>query len=185
MNFKDSWQVMAVHTIHYKGEEAIVKVIQTTNRIPHFFFLIHFPSVDVLLSRFDPRPEIWNASSLTLEEGRELGEFIEQQIGYRLPDKVSNNPFQYNGDIKLIIEAFKIQDLIIDRAKAPYTNDIYYQVHIPENRKVIMVKMEDFFGDCSWSFEEPINLSAKDFNTFKSLLIPFEEAYQLGIYKPI
>ena len=85
MSKPDPWQVMATHEICYKGETGKVEVIQLTNRTPEIFFFVHLPSRDILLSRFGTRSELWNGTSLRLDEAKALGEFIEQQIGYHLP----------------------------------------------------------------------------------------------------
>lgn len=180
----DPWQIMATHTIQYKGEEARVEVVQTLNRAPEFFFFVHFPSKDVLLCRFTANSQLWNGSSLTLEEGKELGEAIEQQIGYKLPEKACNNPFEYKGDIQVKIEKFEIGGLIIERAKAPYTIDIYYRISFSKKKKLVLVRMF-FIDDWTWAMESHVNMEGKDFGVFKSMLEHFEEAYQLRIYKPI
>lgn len=180
----DPWQVMTTHHIQYNGEPGKVELIQTTNRTPEFFFFVHFPSQDILLNRFSERPEFWIGSGLPLNEAKALGEFIEEQIGYQLPLKACNNPFLYKLDIQIKVERFQIDKVTIDRAKAPYTKDIFYQIHFSKKRKVTMVKM-DFLGDDLWTYDGPIALNTKDFETFKSMLEPFEVAYQLGIYKAV
>src|SRR5205085_8096677 len=94
------WQVMATHVISYKEEQVKVETIQTINRIPEFFFFVHFASGSVLLNRMETEfGEFWNGSSFSFEEGKNLASAIEAQIGYNLPKKVSNNPFQYKGEV--------------------------------------------------------------------------------------
>lgn len=39
--------------------------------------------------------------------------------------------------------------------------------------------------DACWLPESDTNLSEKDFELFKGMLEHFEQAYQLGIYKPV
>lgn len=181
MDQHDPWQVMATHTIHYKGEVGKVEVVQVTHRAPEFFFHVRFPGREILLCRFAGRPEIWNGSPVTLAEAKALGESIEQQIGYRLPVKADNNPFLYQGDLDVPVEHFRIGTLLIERAKAPYTSDIYYRIVFSEERKVVLVYM-DVMGERSWTFEGAWQLDEKVFHLFKSMLQNFEEAYQLGMY---
>lgn len=181
MNQGNSWQVMATHEIQFAGEVGKVEVIQLTNGTPEFFFFVHFPSRDILLSRFGVRPELWNGTSLRLAEAKALGEFIEQQIGYTLPPKACNNPFHYKGDIQIKLERFRFNELFIERAKAPYNTDVYYRIIFSEDRKVTLIKMA-FLGESHWTYDDEVTLDGKDFELFKSLLLHFEEAYQLGIY---
>jgi hypothetical protein len=184
MNAGGNFHVMATHTIQYNGEEGKVEVLQHTYRVPEFFFLVTLPSLKVMLSRHNARPDLWNGGfTLSLQDAKALGESIEEQIGYKLPLRPSNNPFIYTGDIHIKVESFKIGGLRIGRAKAPYTNDVYYEIKFSKERKLVMVRM-DIDGDISWTYEGSLNLSEKDFNLFKSMLSHFEEAYQLRIYTP-
>lgn len=184
MTHPNPWLVIATHELSYNGEEGKVEVIQLTNRTPEFFFFVHFPSGDILLSRFGKRPELWNGTSLGLEEAKALGDFIEQQIGYPLPPKTCNNPFRYKGDIEVKVEKFRFQELFIERAKAPYTNDIFFSIVFSKDRRITLVKM-DFLGEDHWSYDDEWELKQNDFSLYKSMLKNFEKAYQLGIYMPI
>ncbi len=185
MNAGENFRVMATHTIQYNGEEGKVEVLQHTYRVPEFFFMVTLPSLKVMLSRHNARPDLWNGGfTLSLLDAKALGESIEVQIGYKLPSRLSNNPFDYNGDTQVKVENFKIGDLTIRRGKAPYTNDVYYEINFSKERKLVMVRV-DFDGDIAWTHEGSLNLSEKDFNLFKSMLSHFEEAYRLKIYTPV
>ena len=175
------WQVMATHVISYKGEEVKVETIQTINRVPEFFFFVHFANGSVLLNRMETRfGEFWNGSSFSFDEGKKLASAIEAQIGYTLPKKVNNNPFQYKGEIDIKIERFRIVEIEIRRAKAPYSNDIYFEIFLPD-KIATLVKIIECDGDHVWSLYEPMDMSNEDFFAIKELLVEFDQAYQLGI----
>lgn len=158
-----------------------MEVVQVTHNVPEFFFRVHLPGREILLRRFSGRPGIWIGSPGTRAEAKALGESIEQQIGYRLPARAGNNPFLYQGDLDVRVERFRIGTLLIERAKAPYTRDIYYRIILSKNRNVTMVSL-DFSGEGCWTCDGDCRVKGKEFDLFKSLLVDFEKAYKLGVY---
>lgn len=70
---------------------------------------------------------IWN-SKLSQEESHQLALLIEEQTGIVLPEKHNNNPFEYKGDIEIRIYYVTKDNITARKAKAPFGQDMYYQV---------------------------------------------------------
>lgn len=125
MSSLGEFPVIAEYKIEFNGEQVEVSAVELQGRPPEVCFFVHYKNRDFLLNRFSTRPDLWNGPGLSFEEAKMLGETIEEQTGYKLPPKPSNNPFKYHGDIKVNIESFIIGDTIIRRAKAPFT-DLFF-----------------------------------------------------------
>lgn len=185
MDLPDGIPVLADYKIEFNGEQVEVAVIEIHGRPPEVYFLVHYQNKRFFLSRFPSRPDLWNGgSSLDFDEAKMLGEAIEKQTGYTLPLRPSNNPFEYKGDIKVTIESYLIGDIIIKRAKAPFTESIFYQIILSE-KTIITIAYSKYDHKDTGCWLPETNLNEEDFDFFKDLLVHFEQAYQLGLYKPL
>ena len=172
MKQPDPWLVMATHVFHFEGAEGTVDVVQLTHPESEFYFHVHFADRELLLNRMAELPEVWSGSPLAFDEAKSLGESIEQQIGYRLPARACNNPFLYQGDLEVRIERFPLGSLVIERAKAPFSPDIFYRIVFSKEQYVTMVK-RDISGERQWACEEADRTEENAFNLFKSMLAAF------------
>lgn len=163
-NFNDrdieAWEVMKEFTVLFKGEQFRMQLICMFIRYPEYYFFIKEPEErSCLIGKLvtsDGRI-FWN-SRLSQEDAQELMMLIEQQTGLVLPEKHSNNPFKYQGDIHIRIYWIKKNGVTIKKAKAPFGNDMYYQIIFDGGRTFTFGKFFDdpTDGDGRWWPVEPM-----------------------------
>lgn len=185
--FQASLEKMASYQLVYNGQKVKVDLIQATQGTPEFFFHVQQAAEEYFLSKRQHIGQMVWLGGGPLPAAKALGDAIETAIGFSLPLKETNNPFQYKGDRTVRIETFQLNGVLIERAKAPFNQDVYYRLTITKGRPILMIKAAShLYGEegC-WYSGDDVHLKEDDFDLFRDLLQNFERAYQVPLYKPI
>ena len=168
--------VLKSFEVTFKGKLFPVELLRLQSRYaPEYYFFVTVDDKKTLLKRTLLRGEpFWLAGGvLSVEDSQLLGPEIERQLGNPLPPCESNNPFDYKGDIQIIVEKFFLGELLMEKAKAPYSQDLYYRIHT-SNHIVEVVKTLDWNNEWNWLLNKP-NLEPKHFDMLTELIDLFEE----------
>lgn len=111
-------------------------------------------------------------SALSSAETQLLGPEIERQLGYPLPESESNNPFEYDGDIEIRITKFLLGQIPVEKAKAPYSSNLWYRVYFP--KRVIELEKSFYFDEQGQWHLNTLNLSSKSFKHITNLIDQYE-----------
>lgn len=178
-NDSDSFPLMAEYVLKYKGEECKVQVVNTGTAGAHISFLVFLRNDSFLLNktRLTGGDIIWIGKS-GLSEDQQFGEWIESQIGYELPLPETNNPFEYTGEVHIEISEFVVNGIKVEKAKAPYSKDIYYRVSAAEWSEPIIICKFFFMDEPSWHGVFPERLRDSLVENAARLIEAYEAKFQ-------
>ncbi len=168
--------VLKTFEVTFKGKLFPVELLRLqSNYAPEYYFFVTVDDKKTLLKRTYLRGEpFWIAGGvLSVEDSQQLGPEIERQLGNPLPPCETNNPFDYKGDIQITVEKIVLGELLIEKAKAPFSADLYYRIHT----SVAIIEMAKLFylGNLtSWVLNKP-ELEHQHFKKLTDLIDLYEE----------
>lgn len=168
-------EVLKRFEVRFKGKLLPVQLLRLQASLaPEYFFFVTIGEDKMLLKRTFLRGEpIWiGTGALSHEDTQLLGPEIEKQLGNPLPPPESNNPFEYKGDIQITKTKFFLGSIPVEKAKAPYSPDIFYRIYtsaaIIELAKLFFLNQEG-----QWILNKP-DLDRKQFKELTELIDSYE-----------
>ena len=169
----EEWEVMKKFTVTFKGDLLHIEFICMFITRPEHYFLITEPEDKAcLMSKKSFMGKPYWISKFSQSDATELATLIEQQAGVALPEKETNNPFEYEGgDIEIRIFRDTVKDVTIRKSKAPFGHDIYYQVILSES--AITIAQVDWPEKCYLPVDSGIKPS--HFELLSDIITKFEQ----------
>ncbi|NCU04906.1 MAG: hypothetical protein GXC73_13050 [Chitinophagaceae bacterium] len=162
--------------VNFKGRLLPVQLIRLQPfYAPQYYFLVTVDDQQIMITRtyLKDKPFWIGGGVMSVEDIQMLGPEIEKQLGNPLPPCESNNPFEYEGDLQINVEKIMLGELLIEKAKAPYSADLYYRIHTSN----VMIEVAKFFDNDGgiWVLSKP-SLGREQFNMFTELIDLYEES---------
>jgi len=171
MKTLSSTEVLKRFQVTFNGKLLPVELLRLQASLaPEYFFFVKINEENMLLKRsvLLGQPVWIGGNAISHEDAQLLGPEIEKELGHPLPPSESNNPFEYSGDLEITITNFFLGEIPVEKAKAPYSSNIFYRVYF-SSAIIEMEKSYYFDQDGQWLLNTP-NLDPQHFKEITELI---------------